>query len=127
MVVVAVFHGVPSSLINVVLPAQIAHGIDLAQSVGDGSGRSRETGEAMKILFFGRLGEQLGSELEIDPPGEVWTVAELRESLCSRSELFRETLGHSGVRGCVDHVIVPEGTQVQDGQEVAFIPPLSGG
>ena len=81
----------------------------------------------MKILFFGRLGEQLGSELEIDPPGEGWTIAYLRESLCSRSELFREALGHSGVRGCVDQVIVPEETQVRAGQEVAFIPPLSGG
>ena len=84
-------------------------------------------GEAMKVLFFGRLGERLGSELEVDPPGDGWTVADLRESLCSRNELFRDALGQSGVRACVDQVIVPEDAYVRPGQEVAFIPPLSGG
>ena len=85
------------------------------------------TGEHMKILFFGRLGERLGRELEIDPPADGWTVAELRESLCSRGEIFREMLEDPGIRGCVDQAIVPEDTHVRPHQEVAFIPPLSGG
>ncbi|PWG01742.1 MoaD/ThiS family protein [Sphingosinicella humi] len=92
-----------------------------------GRDEAAQAGEAMRILFFGRLGEQLGSELEIDSPGESWTIAELRESLCSRSELFREALGRPGVRACVDQVIVPDDVQLRPGQEVAFIPPLSGG
>lgn len=81
----------------------------------------------MKILFFGRLGDQLGRELEIEPPRSGCTVAELRQLLCSRGRIFRDTLSHSSVRACVDQVIVPEDTPVRLGQEVAFIPPLSGG
>lgn len=81
----------------------------------------------MKILFFGRLGDQLGRELEIEPPRSGCTVAELRQLLCSRGSIFRDTLGRPSVRGCVDQMIVPEDTPVRQGQEVAFIPPLSGG
>ena len=86
-----------------------------------------EMDESMKILFFGRLGDQLGRELEIEPPQSGCTVAELRQILCARGDAFRDTLGHPSVRGCVDQVIVPEDTPVRPDQEVAFIPPLSGG
>lgn len=81
----------------------------------------------MEILFFGRLGEQFGRKVEIDPPGESWTVAEIREALCSRSELFRGALSKPGVRACVDQAMAPEHLPVRRGQEVAFIPLLSGG
>lgn len=81
----------------------------------------------MEVLFFGRLGGQFGQRLEIDPPGEGWTVADLRRALCLRDERLREALEHPGVRACVDQQIVPEDTHLQPNQEVAFIPPLSGG
>lgn len=83
--------------------------------------------ESMRILLFGRLGDQLGRELEIEAPRSGCTLAELRQLLCSRGAAFRETLGHASVRGCVDQVIVSDDTHVHPGQEVAFIPPLSGG
>lgn len=81
----------------------------------------------MEILFFGRLGEQFGHTVEIDPPGVGWTVAELREALCSRSDLFRGALSNPSVRACVDQVIAREDLPVRQGQEIAFIPPVSGG
>ena len=81
----------------------------------------------MKVLFFGSLAEQLGRELEIDPAGARWTVGELRQLLCSRDSAFANALGNERVRACVDQVIVSDDAPVRPGQELAFIPPLSGG
>jgi len=77
----------------------------------------------MKILFFGRLGESIGREIDFDlPPGGI-TIAELRASLAES----HAALGAANVRACIDREIVPEAARVLPGQEVAFIPPLSGG
>jgi molybdopterin synthase sulfur carrier subunit len=77
----------------------------------------------MRILFFGRLGEAIGREIEIDPPAEPCTVADLRAQLA----IAYPVLADRGVRGCVDRAIVPDTAPVRAGQEVAFMPPLSGG
>ena len=77
----------------------------------------------MKILLFGRLGETIGREIDFDLPEAGCTVAELRAALAERhGGLAAET-----VRACIDHEIAPETALVRPGQEVAFIPPLSGG
>jgi len=77
----------------------------------------------MKILFFGRLGETIGREIDFDLPAGGCTVAELRAKLA----LAHSDLGATSVRACIDREIAPETARVLPGQEVAFIPPLSGG
>jgi molybdopterin converting factor subunit 1 len=77
----------------------------------------------MKILFFGRLGETIGREIDFDlPPGDC-TVAELRAALAKR----HEGLAAENVRACIDQEIAPESAIVLPNHEIAFIPPLSGG
>jgi molybdopterin synthase sulfur carrier subunit len=77
----------------------------------------------MKILFFGRLGETIGREVDFDLPDGGLTVAELRAALASTYG----GLAAAGVRACIDQQIVSEDALVLPSHEVAFIPPLSGG
>ena len=77
----------------------------------------------MKILFFGRLSETIGREIDVDLPTDGCTIAELRARLAE----VHGDLGASTVRACIDREIVSESARVLPGQEVAFLPPLSGG
>jgi len=77
----------------------------------------------MKILFFGRLGETIGREVEFDLPDGGLTVAELRAALAR----IHDGLEAESVRACIDQEIVGESAMVLPNHEVAFIPPLSGG
>ena len=77
----------------------------------------------MKILFFGRLGETIGREIEVDLPADGCTVAALRERLAKE----HRGLDAASVRACIDRAMVPETAHILPGQEVAFVPPLSGG
>lgn len=77
----------------------------------------------MKILFFGRLGETIGREIEVDLPAGGCTVAALRERLAKD----HRGLAAANVRACIDRAVVAETARILPGQEVAFVPPLSGG
>lgn len=81
----------------------------------------------MRILFFGRLGDRLGRETEVELPPSVRTIADLRRWLAqARPEVGEEFLGRT-LRACVDDVIVGDDAPVGEENEVAFFPPLSGG
>ena len=73
----------------------------------------------MRIFFFGSLGERLGRERELEIPDGGCTIAELRVRL--------PELAGAIARACVDREVAAEDARVLPGQEVAFIPPLSGG
>ena len=77
----------------------------------------------MKILLFGRLGETIGREIDFALPAGGCTVAALRAALAER----HQGLDAGSVRACIDREIAPETALVRPGQEVAFVPPLSGG
>lgn len=74
----------------------------------------------MKVLFFGRLADSLGREAEVDMPATGCTVAELRRRL-------GDDVSSPGIRACIDQAMVGEEERVLPHQEVAFLPPLSGG
>ncbi len=80
----------------------------------------------MEILFFGKLAERAGRTIEHDI-GSGCTIAELRRSLAAAMPEIADTLGQSATRACIDQQMVGEDAQVRPGQEVAFLPPLSGG
>lgn len=81
----------------------------------------------MKILFFGRLAESFGREVELDLPDSGCTIAELRDRLAGAMPGAAGQLSGAGVRACIDRVIVPESARVLPSHEIAFVPPLSGG
>lgn len=83
----------------------------------------------MKILFFGRLAERAGREVEVDLDlsEEGCSVAELRQRLCAAFPDAADDLAKASNRACIDRTIAPESARVLPHQEVAFVPPLSGG
>lgn len=79
------------------------------------------------IFFFGRLGDLLERRLDMDLPALPATVAALRRELCQRFPHGASALTDPGVRACLDGMIALDDALIRTGQEIAFIPPLSGG
>ena len=86
---------------------------------------------SMKIVFFAQLRERLHTaELSMDTAlGSQLpqTVAELREVLSGRGELWRELLTANQCLCAVNQVIVDDQQSLHSGDEVAFFPPVTGG
>jgi molybdopterin synthase sulfur carrier subunit len=83
----------------------------------------------MKLLFFARLREDLGcaEETIVLPPG-VDTVAGLRAHLMARSIVWQHALAPERSLGvAVNQDMAQPGTPVEQGDEVAFFPPVTGG
>jgi molybdopterin synthase sulfur carrier subunit len=80
----------------------------------------------MKVLFYGRLAEAIGSELEIGaPPG--CSVAEVRDRLIAQHPDIEEVLSNRRAKACVADRLVPDDYLVGAGETVEFLPPVSGG
>ena len=81
----------------------------------------------MRILFFGRLGDRIGRDAEIELPADVRNVADLRRLLATlKPEVGDEFLGR-GLRASVGDAVVNDDHPIDAQSEVAFFPPLSGG
>ena len=87
----------------------------------------RPSTSTAQVLFFGRVGDILGSRCEIALPPEGLSVAELRQRLDDVVEGAAEALGERGVKVAVDLEFVGEDARVRPGQEVAFLSMFSGG
>lgn len=81
----------------------------------------------MKIFFFGRLGETIGREVEVEVADAGCSVADLRRRLAEEHPHAAAELTSGKVRACVDQEIALETRLVRPTEEVAFFPPLSGG
>ena len=81
----------------------------------------------MRVGFFGRLGERIGREVELEMPESPCSVADLRRHLADLYPYAAADLVSGGVRACVDEAIVPDSHVIGPGQKVEFLPPLSGG
>lgn len=80
-----------------------------------------------RILFFGRVGERLGSEGSLDLPSEGLSVREIRRLLAERDEVAADALLRPDVRASVDLVVVGEEVVARPNQEIAFFSIFSGG
>jgi molybdopterin converting factor small subunit len=80
----------------------------------------------LKVRFYGRLGEKLGSEIDVDPPEGTDTIVKLRNVL---ADMFPDasTDLQQRSRACVADSIVNEGHRLAGNETVEFFPPLSGG
>ena len=83
----------------------------------------------LKLVFFARLREDLGTNAEelALPPG-VATVAALRAHLAARGGAWGTSLGQGkAIRVAVNQEMAQPTTPVKSGDEVAFFPPVTGG
>lgn len=80
----------------------------------------------MRILLFGRLRDLAGGG-ELTLPTSPPTLGELRQALALLNPALAAALADSSVRVAVDRRFVAEGAALEGAQEVAFMPPMSGG
>ena len=83
----------------------------------------------LELRFFASLREALGVSQEvIEVPGSVKTISDLRMYLIGRGNPWAEVLAEGKVLRCaLDHHMVDASTTLQEGAEVAFFPPVTGG
>jgi sulfur-carrier protein len=75
-----------------------------------------------KVLFFAHLRDAVGEEfLRVDADGK--TVGELKAELASKYDLPKLDT----VMTAVNEEFAQDDEVIQDGDEIAFIPPVSGG
>ena len=83
----------------------------------------------IKVLYFARLKESLKYSIEeLEVPADVKDVAALKRHLASRGGVWQELFaGKQLVRGAINHALVSDQALINDGDEVAFFPPVTGG
>jgi len=83
----------------------------------------------LELRFFASLREALGiSQETIAIPDHVKTIADLRNYLIERGNPWDDVLADSKVLRCaLNQQMVNANTSLQDGAEVAFFPPVTGG
>jgi molybdopterin synthase sulfur carrier subunit len=83
----------------------------------------------IKILYFARLSETLGLKSEeLEPGPDCKSVKDLVAELTSRGEPFVAAFdGDAQVLVAVNQAMSEFASEVRDGDEVAFFPPVTGG
>jgi molybdopterin synthase sulfur carrier subunit len=83
----------------------------------------------IKVLYFARLREQLGTAgEELEPIAELATVGDVAALLRRRGGAWSDVLGEGEtVMAAVNQEMARPETPVQDGDELAFFPPVTGG
>jgi sulfur-carrier protein len=83
----------------------------------------------LELRFFASLREALGSSQEtIEIPAAVKTIADLRILLAQRGGSWAQALAEGkSLRCALNQVMVDFNTPLQDGAEIAFFPPVTGG
>jgi len=80
------------------------------------------------IVYFAQVRERLGLEREELPWGaELSDVSALQAFLSSRGAIWSEVLQTENLLVAVNQEMADRGSELQDGDEVAFFPPVTGG
>ena len=78
----------------------------------------------MKVLFYGRLADAIGHEIEIEAGGAC-SVAELRRRMAASHPDAADALVRS--RAVIANALVGDGHVIAPADQVEFLPPVSGG
>lgn len=83
---------------------------------------------AIRVLFFASLREALGvSTIDCELSPSTTSVGALRESLAARGGDWLALAPGRAVRAAVNQDMVDARHPLEDGDEVAFFPPVTGG
>ncbi|QIZ78292.1 molybdopterin synthase sulfur carrier subunit [Ferrimonas lipolytica] len=81
----------------------------------------------IKVLFFAQIREVIGCDkVEIEATTGL-TADALRKQLVERGDKWQLTLGEANVLVAVNQTLSGWETELSDGDEVAFFPPVTGG
>jgi molybdopterin synthase sulfur carrier subunit len=81
----------------------------------------------IKIAFFGVLSDIMGRERTIEFDGARTTIRAVVEKLCAGNESLGAAFENSRIKFALNNTIVSFDEKVSDGDEIAFLPPFSGG
>lgn len=82
----------------------------------------------IKVLFFARLRETLGvADLQLETSPQLHTIADLIQLLSERDTSFAEALASPQIVCACNHEVVQRHAPINDGDEIAFYPPVTGG
>lgn len=82
----------------------------------------------INVLFFAQVRELLGESFrQVEATSEITTAESLRAALASTDDKWGKILASDKLLVAVNQTISGWDTQVQDGDEVAFFPPVTGG
>ncbi len=79
---------------------------------------------AVRVRYFARLRELAGADIEVTQVSGGATLADAYETARSKHPALPEM---DSVRGVINQEFAEWSATVSDGDEVAFIPPVSGG
>lgn len=81
----------------------------------------------IKVLFFARLREQLSTDsIQIHASDEL-TTDKIRQQLAQTNELWSKVMSADSLLVAVNQQATDWSQQVNEGDEVAFFPPVTGG
>ena len=81
-----------------------------------------------RLLFFGKLGDVAGGRArDWALNADIATVRDLIAALGAQDAALGDALSHNSVRCIVNEAVSPLDSAVADEDEIAFIPPVSGG
>ena len=81
----------------------------------------------VRVLFFAGLREALGSGESLPLTTQIATVAQLRDYLSARGDQWLALTTTRNLRAAVNQSMVAMDAAINDGDEVAFFPPVTGG
>jgi len=83
----------------------------------------------ISIRFFASLKEVLKTDLiEEDLPHQIITIGDLRVYLSKKDAIWAESLAlHKNIRAAQNLEMVTMEDLIQEGAEIAFFPPVTGG
>lgn len=83
----------------------------------------------LHIVFFAQIKEQLAcANIDLEWSDALSTVKALQEHLCSRENgQWREVLGQANIICAVNHTVATDNVVLNDCDEIAFFPPVTGG
>ena len=83
----------------------------------------------LRVLFFAGVREELGhATIEVAWPEGGYDLDALQASLCAaHGSLWHDVLTRDNTVRAVNQVVVPGNTALNDGDEIAFFPPVTGG
>ncbi|CDG17166.1 molybdopterin synthase sulfur carrier subunit [Xenorhabdus doucetiae] len=80
----------------------------------------------IKVLFFAQIRELVDTD-SLELPNDYPTVAHLRQALAERGERWALALEEGKVLSAVNHAFAHAEYALNEGDEVAFFPPVTGG
>ena len=82
----------------------------------------------IKVLFFARIRDQVGcAELTVELPDNVANIGDFTDLIKARGAGFDEALSDPNILVAANQEMAGEQTTVEDGDEIAYFPPVTGG